>query len=152
MCVPDERIGNLVVVQRDATTAAAVLSQLTLIVRANYSNPPAFGSHVVGTVLSDPTLRAEWMDCIRLMSSRIIEMRAALFERLVALGTPGTWTHITEQIGMFSYTGLTVEQSRRLTDDYHIYLLSSGRINMCGLNPDNLDYVANSIHEVVSKA
>lgn len=138
--------------QKDASTAAAVLSQLTLLVRAMYSNPPAYGSQIVATVLGDAALRAEWMDCIRLMSTRIIEMRAALFGQLTELGTPGTWTHITEQIGMFSYTGLSGAQVRFLIEKYHIYLLSSGRINMCGLNENNVAYVAKAIHEAVTQA
>lgn len=102
-----ERIGNLVIVQKDSTTATAVLSQATLIIRAMYSTPPAFGSRIVDTVLNDPTLRGEWMDCIKTMSSRIIKMRKLLFDELIQLKTPGTWDHIINQIGMFSYTGLT---------------------------------------------
>lgn len=101
-----ERIGNLVVVQKDAATSAAVLSQFTLLVRAMYSNPPAFGSRIVDTVLNTPDLRAEWMDCINTMSSRIKKMRQALYDELKKLKTPGTWEHIINQIGMFSYTGL----------------------------------------------
>lgn len=102
-----ERIGNLVVVQKDAKTTAAVASQLTLIVRAMYSNPPAFGARIVGTVLNDDKLRKEWHECVKIMSSRIIRMRQALYNELTKLKTPGTWEHITSQIGMFSYTGLT---------------------------------------------
>lgn len=101
-----ERIGNLVIVQKDAKKVAAVASQLTLIVRAMYSNPPAFGARIVGTVLNDPVLRKEWSECIKFMSSRIIRMRQALYAELTKLQTPGTWDHVTSQIGMFSYTGL----------------------------------------------
>lgn len=101
-----ERIGNLVVVHKDAKKTAAVQSQLTLIVRAMYSNPPAFGARIVGTVLNDPALRKEWSECIKIMSSRIIRMRQALHNELTKLQTPGNWDHITSQIGMFSYTGL----------------------------------------------
>lgn len=97
----------MVIVQKDAATSAAVLSQLTLLVRAMYSTPPAFGSRIVDTVLNSPELRAEWMECIKTMSSRIIKMRAALFDELTKLQTPGTWNHVIDQIGMFSYTGLT---------------------------------------------
>ncbi|XP_055376770.1 aspartate aminotransferase, cytoplasmic [Condylostylus longicornis] len=144
-----ERVGNLTVVQKDKETTAAVQSQFTLIVRAMYSNPPAFGSRIVGTILNDPQLRNEWMDCIKLMSSRIIEMRELLYKHLVELKTPGTWNHIKEQIGMFSYTGLTEKQVKYLIEKHHIYLLSTGRINMCGLNPNNVERFAKAIHEAV---
>uniref|UniRef100_A0A336ME91 Aspartate aminotransferase n=1 Tax=Culicoides sonorensis TaxID=179676 RepID=A0A336ME91_CULSO len=145
----NERIGNLTVVQRDASTTAAVASQITLLIRGMYSNPPAFGARIVSTVLNDPELRQEWMECIKTMSGRIIKMRQALFDELTKLGTPGTWTHITQQIGMFSYTGLNPEQVKKLINEHHIYLLSSGRINMCGLNEKNVEYVAKAIHAVV---
>ncbi|RXG51624.1 hypothetical protein Avbf_15519 [Armadillidium vulgare] len=76
-------------------------------------------------------------------------MRAGLQQRLEKLGTPGTWDHITKQIGMFSYTGLSAAQAKYLAEKYHIYLLSSGRINMCGVNTNNIDYVASSIDDAV---
>lgn len=79
---------------------------MTLIVRATYSTPPAYGARIVSTVLNNPELREEWMNCIRIMSSRIQKMRQALFDELTKLKTPGTWNHIVDQIGMFSYTGL----------------------------------------------
>ncbi|XP_058461576.1 aspartate aminotransferase, cytoplasmic [Malaya genurostris] len=148
----NERIGNLTVVQKDSSSSAAVASQITLLVRGMYSNPPAFGSRIVSRVLTDPTLRAEWMECIKTMSSRIITMRKALYDELVALKTPGTWEHITQQIGMFSYTGLNEKQVEILIKEYSIYLLKTGRISMCGLNENNVKYVAKAINDAVSRA
>jgi len=147
----NERAGNLTIVVRDASSIPAFKSQMTLIIRAMYSNPPAHGCRIVDTVLQDPALFQEWKDCIKIMANRIINMRKGLRERLEKLKTPGTWNHITEQIGMFSYTGLSVEQSTFLTQEKHIYLLKSGRISMCGVTPGNIDYVAESIHEAVTK-
>lgn len=115
-----------------------------------YSTPPAFGARIVDTVLNDPKLRNEWMDCIKIMSSRILKMRQALFDELTKLKTPGTWTHVITQIGMFSYTGLTENQVKYLIKEFHVYLLSSGRINMCGLNENNVAYVAKAIHAAVT--
>lgn len=146
----NERTGNLTIVQHSPATSAAVLSQMNWIVRAMYSNPPAFGSRIVQTVLNDPNLLAEWMGCIQTMSSRIIEMRTKLYDALVALKTPGTWNHITSQIGMFSYTGLNENQVKFLIKEHHIYLLNTGRISMCGLNDNNVQYVANAIHKAVT--
>lgn len=83
-----------------------VRSQITLIVRANYSNPPNHGARIVGTVLNDPVLTEQWKSHIKTMADRIISMRLGLRERLEKMGTPGTWNHITDQIGMFSFTGL----------------------------------------------
>lgn len=71
-----------------------------------YSNPPSHGARIVAYVLSNPELYAQWKDHIKTMSQRIIEMRNALRGKLEELKTPGDWSHITSQIGMFSYTGL----------------------------------------------
>jgi aspartate aminotransferase len=145
----NERVGNLTIVQKDPKTSAAILSQMNLLIRGNYSNPPALGSRIVAAVLNDGELHEEWMGSIKTMSSRIIEMRTKLYDELVKLETPGTWTHITEQIGMFSYTGLNENQVKFLIKEYHIYLLNTGRISMCGVNDKNVAYVAKAIHHAV---
>ncbi|XP_023716437.1 aspartate aminotransferase, cytoplasmic isoform X2 [Cryptotermes secundus] len=145
----NERVGNLTMVVKDVGDLLAVKSQLTLIVRGMYSNPPNHGGRIVATVLNNPQLLEEWKECVRTMANRVLDMRRGLKERLERLGTPGTWDHIVTQIGMFSYTGLSPRQVEHLTQKYHIYLLKSGRINMCGLTTKNIDYVAKAIHETV---
>jgi len=147
----DCRIGALTVVAEDAAKAAAALSQLEIIIRATYSNPPSHGARIVNTILSDPELTAEWREELSGMSGRIIQMRRLLFDELKRLGTPGDWTHITSQIGMFSYTGLNKTQCQELLSK-HIYLLLNGRISMTGINTSNVKYLAQSIHEAVTKA
>merc|ERR1711892_1237871 len=118
----NERAGNLTVVMNDAKMVANFKSQLTLIIRAMYSNPPAHGCRIVDTVLKDPAMYQDWKDCIKTMADRIINMRKGLRERLEQLGTPGSWNHITDQIGMFSYTGLSPAQCEFLVGEKHIYL------------------------------
>merc|ERR1711978_636652 len=113
------------------------------------SDPPAHGARIVDTVLANPDLYQEWRDCIRTMSARIISMRTQLRAKLEGLGTPGDWSHITTQIGMFSYVGLTKDQCVWLQKERSLYLLKSSRISMCGVTPDNIDYVAKSISEAV---
>merc|ERR1711970_288579 len=119
-----------------------------------YYSDPTWGNHGLifkNTVLNDPDLYQEWRDCIRTMSSRIIDMRSGLRKRIEDLGTPGDWSHITTQIGMFSYVGLSEEQCIFLQKEKHLYLLKSSRISMCGVTPGNIDYVAKAIHEAVTK-
>jgi len=145
-----ERIGAFSMVCKNAENAAAVLSQLKLIVRPMYSNPPLHGALLVSTILSDPVLSKEWYEEVKGMSTRIIQMRHSLFNILKEKGTPGDWTHITQQIGMFTYTGLKPSQCEQLTSVYHIYLLKNGRISMAGLNSTNIKYVADAIHNVVT--
>lgn len=147
----NERVGNLAVVLNESAHVARIKSQMTWIVRGMYSNPPAHGAHVVATVLTNKQLFDEWRDHIKLMSTRVMQMREALRSELVKLGTPGNWDHIVKQIGLFSYTGLNQRQCEYLIQEYHIYLLKSGRINICGLNPGNVQYVAKAINDAVTK-
>ncbi|KAF3907936.1 hypothetical protein ABW21_db0205031 [Orbilia brochopaga] len=119
-------------------------SQLAILQRSEISNPPIYGARIASTVLNDTTLFKEWQDDLCTMSGRIIAMRQALYDHLVKLGTPGTWTHITSQIGMFSFTGLSEPQVQKLRDE-----TKNGRISMAGLNTRNVEYVAMAIDKVV---
>ncbi|NXJ79016.1 AATC protein, partial [Trogon melanurus] len=147
----NERVGNLTVVGKDTDNVQRVLSQMEKIVRTTWSNPPTQGARIVATTLASPQLFTEWYDNVKTMADRVLLMRSELRSRLESLGTPGTWNHITEQIGMFSFTGLNPKQVEYMIKEKHIYLLASGRINMSGLTTKNLDYVAKSIHEAVTK-
>ncbi|KAL2846245.1 pyridoxal phosphate-dependent transferase [Aspergillus pseudodeflectus] len=126
-----------------------VVVNLCHLIRGEYSMGPTAGCSIVKKVLTSPELTAQWHDDLKTMSSRIISMRQALYNELVRLQTPGTWKHIVEQNGMFSYTGLTPSQVYALKDKYHIYLLKSGRASISGLSPKNVNYVARAIDEVV---
>lgn len=147
----NERVGNLTVVAKDQDNLNRVLSQMEKIVRITWSNPPSQGARLVAITLNSPELFAEWKDNVKTMADRVLLMRAQLKEKLKSLGTPGTWEHITEQIGMFSFTGLNPKQVEYMIKEKHIYLMASGRINMCGLTSKNIDYVAESIHEAVTR-
>ena len=147
----NERAGNLTVVVKDASFVANTKSQLTLIIRGMYSNPPAHGARIVEKVLNDEALYKEWKDNIKTMAGRISTIRKQLRDKLEALNTPGSWKHITDQIGMFSFTGLTPEMCSFLLKEKHVYLLKNGRISMCGVTPGNVDYLASSINEAVRK-
>ncbi|KAI8322739.1 PLP-dependent transferase [Martensiomyces pterosporus] len=144
-----ERTGCLHVVTRSADLIPAVSSQLNRLSRATISTAAGFGAKIAGTVLQDPQLYAEWLQSMTDMSSRIKTMRDALRDKLVALGTPGSWNHVSEQIGMFSFTGLSKTQVAALRDQYHLYMTDDGRISVAGLNTKNIDYVAQSIDTVV---
>lgn len=132
-------------------TISRIASQLAILQRSEISNPPLYGARIAATVLNDPKLFAEWEQNLDTMSGRIISMRKALREKLEALGTPGTWNHITDQIGMFSFTGLTEPQVQKLKEEHHIYMTKNGRVSMAGINTNNIDHVANSIKKVVSE-
>ncbi|KAF3688043.1 Aspartate aminotransferase, cytoplasmic [Channa argus] len=146
----NERVGNLTVVALDSDNLSRTLSQLEKIVRTTWSNPPSQGARIVSKTLNSSELFEEWKGNVKTMADRVLLMRDQLKTKLQALGTPGTWDHITQQIGMFSFTGLNPKQVEYLIKEKHVYLMASGRINMCGLTTKNIDYVAQSIHEAVT--
>jgi aromatic-amino-acid transaminase len=144
-----ERVGALSVVCSSAEEAARVLSQLKIVIRTNYSNPPTFGAQVVATVLTTPALRAQWESELAGMRERIKAMRHLLVARLTEAGVQGDLSYITRQVGMFSYSGLNQGQMQRLRTEFGIYGVDSGRICVAAINAQNIDAVARSIAQVM---
>ncbi|RDW67584.1 hypothetical protein BP6252_08980 [Coleophoma cylindrospora] len=140
---------HLVTSTPSAEIRDGVVAGLSHIIRGEFSMAPRFGSSIVKTILQSEALTTQWMDDLQVMSGRIKTMRESLYNELIKLNTPGTWTHIVNQIGMFSYTGLTVPQIKYLREKYHIYMLVSGRISISGLTPKNVEYVAIAINDAV---
>ncbi|KZV42002.1 Aspartate aminotransferase 3 [Dorcoceras hygrometricum] len=146
-----ERVGALSIVCGNADVAGRVESQLKLVIRPMYSNPPIHGASIVGTILKDSSLSQEWTIELKAMADRIISMRHQLLDALHARGTPGDWSHIIKQIGMFTFTGLNSEQVAFMTKEYHIYMTSDGRISMAGLSTKTVPHLADAIHAAVTK-
>ncbi|KAK4761677.1 hypothetical protein SAY87_029561 [Trapa incisa] len=147
-----ERVGALSIVCKTADVAGRVESQVKLVIRPMYSNPPIHGASIVAAILKDRDLYNEWTIELKAMADRIISMRYQLFEALQARGTPGDWSHIIKQIGMFTFTGLNTEQVAFMTKEYHIYMTSDGRISMAGLSSRTVPHLADAIHAAVTKA
>ena len=143
-----ERVGALSVVCRSKEEADRVLSQLKRVIRTNYSNPPTHGAQVVATVLTTPALRTLWEDELAGMRLRIKQMRSALQDKLKAAGVKQDMSFITQQKGMFSYSGLGKEQMQRLRSEFGIYGVDSGRICVAALNSRNIDAVVAAIAKV----
>ncbi len=144
-----ERVGALSVVCRSDDEAARVLSQLKIVIRTNYSNPPTHGAQIVATVLSDPGLRRIWEDELAGMRERIKRMRVQLIEKLAQAGAQTNFAFIARQQGMFSYSGLSKEQMHRLRSEFGVYGVDSGRICVAALNDHNIEYVAQAIAKVL---
>ena len=142
-------MGALSVLCQNKDEAARVLSQLKLVIRTNYSNPPIHGAQVAATVLNTPELRALWEQELAGMRTRIKQMRVAIVEKLKAAGVQRDFSFITQQVGMFSYSGLSKDQMVRLRDEFGVYGIDSGRICVAALNTRNIDYVAAAIAKVV---
>ena len=144
-----ERVGALSVVCIDKEECGRVLSQLKIVIRTNYSNPPIHGGAVVAAVLTNPEWRATWEKELGEMRVRIKAMRQKLVDGLKAAGVKQDMRFITTQIGMFSYSGLSKDQMVRLRSEFGVYGTDTGRMCVAALNSKNIDYVCQAIAKVV---
>ncbi|TWT90986.1 Aspartate aminotransferase [Pseudobythopirellula maris] len=144
-----ERVGGVTIVASDADRRRVVESQLKRSIRSNYSNPPAHGAQLVTTVLGDSALRQQWEGELASMRERINGMRSLLVAKLAEHGVPGDYSFIERQRGMFSFSGLTPDQVEALRERHSIYIVGSGRINVAGVTPTNIDQLCAAIGEVV---
>lgn len=145
----NERVGALTLVADSETNAQKALSHIKRIIRTNYSNPPAHGANIVTTILNDPALRAEWESEVKGMRDRIAGMRKLFVETLKAKGVTQDFSFLTRQKGMFSFSGLTKAHVDALKDRYAVYIVGSGRINVAGMTPGNMDALCTAIAAVV---
>jgi len=143
-----QRIGALSFLTEDPDEASRVLSQLKICIRPSYSNPPRHGARIVSTVLSDEQLTRDFIDQCKEMADRINSMRIRLRALLEEAGSKHDWDHITKQIGMFAYSGLSKEEVINLRDNHHIYCTLDGRISMAGVSSGNVEYIGEAIHDV----
>lgn len=176
-----QRVGALSVVGRDEDEAKRVVSQMKMVIRPMYSNPPRQGARIVSTILEDPrltqgtslwletqieilssfrfishsmlsfflsTTTTDFLDQCKGMADRITSMRTSLQDALADVGSTKNWEHITKQIGMFAYSGLSSEQVLEMREKHHVYCTADGRISMAGVTSGNVDYIANAIHDV----
>ncbi|KAF3447987.1 hypothetical protein FNV43_RR08694 [Rhamnella rubrinervis] len=123
------RVGCLSVLCSDSTQAVAIKSQLQQIARAMYSSPPVHGVLLVSTILSDPDIKSLWVREVQVMANRIRRKRAALRDSLEKLGSPINWEHVTNQVGMFCFSGLTPDHIDQLAREFHVYMTHDSRIS-----------------------
>ncbi len=144
-----ERVGALSVLCASKDDADRVMSQLKVVIRTNYSNPQIHGATVVAMVLNTPELRAQWEEELAEMRVRIKAMRQKLVDGLKAAGVKQDMSFITDQIGMFSYSGLSKDQMVRLRTEFGVYGTDTGRMCVAALNSKNVAYVCESIAKVI---
>ncbi|KAB1719672.1 aminotransferase class I/II-fold pyridoxal phosphate-dependent enzyme [Klebsiella pneumoniae] len=143
-----ERVGAFSLVCADAAEKKRVDSQLKILIRPLYSNPPIHGARIATEILSSPALNKQWLEELKGMADRIINMRALLKQNLEKLGSKHDWSHITSQIGMFAYTGLTAEEMDRLAKEFSVYATKDGRISVAGITSENVGRLAEAIYKI----
>ncbi|MBN5384978.1 aspartate/tyrosine/aromatic aminotransferase [Serratia marcescens] len=145
----NERVGACTIVAADAETADRAFSQVKAAIRANYSNPPSHGAAVVATILGNDALRALWEQELTDMRQRIHRMRQLFVNTLQEKGAQQDFSFIIQQNGMFSFSGLTKEQVLRLREEFGVYAVNSGRVNVAGMTPDNMAPLCEAIVAVL---
>ncbi len=145
-----ERTGSLTVISANAASTKAAGSQIASIARSIYSMPPDHGAAVVIEILGDAALNADWEVELTEVRNRINGLRTELVNALIAKGINRDFSFIQREKGMFSFLGLSVDQVHNLINNYSIYLVDSSRINIAGINHNNLDYLAESIKQVLT--
>ncbi|KAF2803559.1 uncharacterized protein BDZ99DRAFT_468101 [Mytilinidion resinicola] len=143
-----ERVGAFSVVCGSAEEKKRVDSQLKILVRPLYSNPPVHGARIASSILNDEELNRQWLGEVKDMADRIITMRALLKDNLEKLGSKRDWSHITSQIGMFAFTGLKPEQMDVLAKEHSVYATRDGRISVAGITTGNVKRLAEAIYKV----
>ena len=144
-----ERCGALTVIAKDAESVPLVMTALQTVIRSNYSMPPSHGARIVSTVFGDKALKEEWAEELEVMRERISETRIMLRAKMEELQVTADLSFLTDQRGMFSYTGFSTEQVERLRDEFGVYTAGDGRINIAGVGSENIDYVATSFAAVM---
>uniref|UniRef100_A0A7S4G3Y9 aspartate transaminase n=1 Tax=Eutreptiella gymnastica TaxID=73025 RepID=A0A7S4G3Y9_9EUGL len=145
-----ERTGTFTTICVDKDSADRLKSQIKILIRTMYSSPPAHGARIAALILNDPARLTAWKAEVKIMADRIINMRKELHAALLANGCPGTWDHVINQIGMFTFTGLKPGQVEHLTSKHHIYLTKDGRISMAGLNGPKVKYLADAMKDAIT--
>ncbi|NRH22031.1 amino acid aminotransferase [Pantoea stewartii] len=145
----NERVGAITLVASDAATADIAFSQVKYTIRANYSNPPSHGAAVVATILGNDALRTIWQQELSDMRQRIQRMRQLFVNTLAEKGAQQDFSFIIKQNGMFSFSGLTKDQVIRLREEFGVYAVNSGRVNVAGMTPDNMSALCEAIVAVL---
>ncbi|MEN8128205.1 MAG: amino acid aminotransferase [Planctomycetota bacterium] len=144
-----ERVGAVTFKGDSKESIDAVFSNLKTIIRRLYSNPPSHGGATVTTIMNDATLRTEWQDEVAQVRSRIAEMRQLFVDTLKAKGVAQDFSFLTDQYGMFSFSGLNPDQVKTLREKHSIYIVGSGRINVAGMTKANMDALCTAVAEVL---
>jgi len=147
-----DRVGTLSFLARDTASRDVIHSQVNNLVRTIYSVPPDHGAAVVSLILNDEELRAAWVIELDEMRERIREMKLLLNDALKEKAPDHDFSHLTRASGMFCFLGITAAQVAKLKKDFGIYMVDSSRINLAGITPQNVNYLADSIAATLQSA
>jgi len=145
----NERVGGITLVAESKEIAESAFSQIKAGIRSNYSNPPSHGAAIVTTILTDADLYKQWEEEVAVMRNRIQEMRDLFVATLKEKGVEGDFSFISRQLGMFSFSGLTVEQVNRLKEEFGVYIVGSGRISVAGMTKNNMQPLCEALAKVI---
>lgn len=144
-----ERVGLAAIITEDAKTRDIVQGQIQSVARGSYSMPPSYGGALVDIILSDTSLKKEWMSEVNSMRNRMQSLRTMLVDKLEENGARQDFSFLNTQKGMFSFLCITPEQVREMRDKHSVYFVGSSRINVAGINQQNVDTLARALVSVL---
>ncbi|TWT74995.1 amino acid aminotransferase [Allorhodopirellula solitaria] len=144
-----ERVGAATLIAATPSATAASLSQLKIVVRANYSNPPRHGGAIVATVLADPELTKIWKTELEGKRLRIKQLREQFVAGMKQQPGAPDFSFLLQQKGMFSFSGLSAMQVDELRTKHGVYVVGSGRINVAGMNEEKMDWLCQAVADVM---
>lgn len=146
-----ERTGALIVIGENAARAHALRSHAINVARGNYSMPPAHGGLIAAEILRSTELERLWRDELSAMAETIRANRRLLVEAASAVGLGNRLSYISDQRGMFSLLPMTEESVKAARERHGVYIVGAGRINLCGVNANNVEYLAGALKDVMGK-
>jgi aspartate aminotransferase len=144
-----ERVGATMIVSETEQAASNAVDNLGVVARGIWSMPPDHGAAVVDTILASEELTNVWHSELTEMCDRINGLRSLVANSLKTAGVAQSFDFMVNEKGMFSFLGITPEQVAKLKADYSIYMVSSSRINVAGLNSHNLPYFVDAMKKIV---
>ena len=145
-----ERVGAAILIGKNEAEATRAHGRLGSVIRSNYSMPPDHGANTTELVLSNSELGADWREELESMRLRMVSLRESFSDALRKRSNSDRFDYIAQQKGMFSRLPLNKTQIDKLRDDYGIYMVGDGRINVAGLPDEGLDKLADAICTVIS--
>ncbi|UPQ89834.1 amino acid aminotransferase [Vibrio sinaloensis] len=143
-----ERTGAAIVVGKSQSDVNNAKGKLLTLARSTYTMPPDHGAALVKTILRDPALTAVWKQELSEMQQRLVNLRQTLCNELRNKHNTSQFDFIESHKGMFTVLGFSQDQMARLREEFGIYGVGDGRINIAGLTEKDIPYVAQAIINV----
>ena len=145
-----ERVGALIAFDKSTQSLEYLGQNARVTIRGNYSTPPIHGARIVTTILQSKELYQTWKDELNQMRTRVKELRQQFLKSLQSQDLPYDFNYLIKDQGLFSMLNLSKEVVAKLREEFGIYILENGRVNIASLSSKNIEIVTGAIKKAVS--